>query len=399
MNDISSNEGATPLAQGYAVIFEAPEPQIYTDTPSLMRLPSGRLLSSFALLDRNHSEPGVPNREIKTLFHISENQGKTWKVQGSLELDDGIPFICRDRLYYLCKKLGRRDIVLVYSEDEAKTWSEPVTLFEGRFWNTFTPHAVCGNTLYWTLGAPNEEGNFNRAGSRAVVVAGDLKSNLMDPASWRISPYLTYPGTPEGLSADLFPFRDENPDGGDHWLEPNIVNVNGRIRVIIRLRIDGMATSHMCAVCDVDDQKDTLNFRFTQFYPLPGGQNYFHITRDDKTGYFWMTACLPTKSQDIEWGRKLNAMGFLGGPGNERRFLFLYYSLDALNWFPAGCVAMWPSPLQSFNYASLLINGDDLLIASRTSKNRPNQHDNDLVTFHRLPDFRSLTFNLHPEGI
>ena len=58
---------------------------------------------------------------------------------------------------------------------------------------------------------------------------------------------------------------------------------------------------------------------------------------------------------------------------------------------------MWPSPLQSFNYASLIIDSDDLLIASRTSKNRPNQHDNDLVTFHQIPNFRSLAFKLTPE--
>ncbi len=397
MKTNTSIEGATPLAQEYSVVFEAPEPQIYTDAPSLMRLPSGRLLSSFALLDRNHSDPGVPNREIKTLFQRSDDAGKSWKPHSSLDLDDGIPFVCRNRFYFLCKRIGRTDIVLICSDDEAKTWSDPVTLFEGRFWNTFTPYVVRDDTLYWALGASNEEGDFNRVGSRAVVVAGDLTANLMDPTSWRISPYLTYPGTPEGLSADLFPFRDENPDGGDHWLEPNIVNVNGRIRVIIRLRIDGMATAHICAICDVDDEDDMLNLRFTQFYPLPGGQNYFHIIRDEKTGCFWMTASLPTNSQDSDWGRNLNAQGFLGNPGNERRFLFLYYSLDALNWFPAGCIAAWPSPLQSFNYASLIIDDDDLLIASRTSKNRPNQHDNDLVTFHRIPNFRSLAFKLTPE--
>ena len=96
------------------------------------------------------------------------------------------------------------------------------------------------------------------------------------------------------------------------------MNVNGRIRVIIRLRIDGMATAHMCAICDVDDDVDTLNLRFTQFYPLPGGQNYFHIIRDENTGYFWMTASLPTNSQDSEWGRNLDAQGFLGDPGNRK---------------------------------------------------------------------------------
>ena len=43
-----------------------------------------------------------------------------------------------------------------------------------------------------------------------------------------------------------------------------------------------------------------------------------------------------------------------------------------------------------------LIDGQDLLIVSRTSRNGRDQHDNDLITFHRFPDFRSLALNLFP---
>ena len=85
-----------------------------------------------------------------------------------------------------------------------------------------------------------------------------------------------------------------------------------------------------------------------------------------------------------------------GTPGNERCLLMLHYSQDALNWLPAGCVAMWLSPLQAFNYATLLIDGDDLLLASRTARQALDQHDNDLVTFHRLRRFRSYALDLKP---
>ena len=94
---------------------------------------------------------------------------------------------------------------------------------------------------------------------------------------------------------------------------------------------------------------------------------------------------------------KLKAMGFHQAPGNERRILMLLYSLDALNWFQAGCIAMSRDPLQSYHYAAPLIDGDDLLILSRTSSpNARHQHDSDLVTFHRVRDFRSLALDLHP---
>ena len=89
--------------------------------------------------------------------------------------------------------------------------------------------------------------------------------------------------------------------------------------------------------------------------------------------------------------------GFVAGPGNERRILALHYSLDALNWFPAGVVAIWPSPLQAFMYPSAAIVGDDLAFISRTSQSAPNQHDADVVTFHRIERFRSLAVDLRPQ--
>ena len=406
---------AIPLAQDYSEICQIPDPEIYSPTPSLVQLPSGRLLCSFALLTRVDRLPGNPDQEIKTLFWTSDDGGQSWQQTGKANLGDGLVFVDRNRLYLLCNRRGRNDIVLAVSEDEGATWSKEQLLFEGRFWNTFTPHAIQGNTLYWAFGAANSDGNFNRKGSRIVVVAGDLSAqNLMDRSAWRISQLLTYTGTPEGLNIGLaakvdpgktYPgapmppggltFRDQAPDIGDHWLEPNVVNVNGRVRVYVRLRVDGQATPHLCAICDVEDDGRKLDLRFTQFHPLPGSC-YFHVIRDGPNGYFWTPINLPTRAQDIEWGHAMAAHGLGGGAGNERRFLMLMYSLDALNWFPAGCVARWPSPGQSFNYNAILIDGDDLLVSSRTAKESRNQHDNDRVTLHRVRNFRNLTMNLHP---
>jgi len=57
-------------------------------------------------------------------------------------------------------------------------------------------------------------------------------------------------------------------------------------------------------------------------------------------------------------------------------------------------VAMWPNARQGFQYASPLIDGDDLLFAIRTSRDRTSQHDNELVTFHRLRNFRDYAVEL-----
>ena len=386
---------AQPLAQDYQVLFKAPQSHIYTGAASLVHLPGGRLLSSNGLFTRVGREAGHPDREIETVFRVSRDHGASWEPRGSVPLGDGLPFVHGGKLYFLCNGPGRQNIVLVQSDDEGATWSEPVVLFEGRFWNTFASHVVDNNTLYWSLGTSNAEGDFNRRGSGVVVVAGDLSAaDLMSPAAWRMSAPLRYPGTPAGLTSGLYP--PSQPNWGDHWLEPNVLRVDGKLRVLVRLRLDGMATAHMCAVCSLEDDGGRLDLQFTQFHPMPGAHCYFCILRDEVTGYYWTVVNMPTNSQDIAWGKKLNREGFLGTAGNERRILMLLYSADALNWFQAGCVALWPSPLQGFQYAVPLIDGDDMLITSRTSKERKNQHDNDLITLHRVADFRKYALNLWP---
>ena len=145
--------------------------------------------------------------------------------------------------------------------------------------------------------------------------------------------------------------------------------------VLLRTRIDGFATSSICAVCDLADDGTNMDLQFTQFYPMPGAQNKFHIIYDDVSGLFWMTTNLVVDSQNSQgWLKKLYKMGF-----------------------QAGCVAMWPSLMQSFNYTAPLIDGQDMLILSCTSRNSRNQHDADLVTFHRVGNFRSLALDLYPQ--
>ena len=48
-------------------------------------------------------------------------------------------------------------------------------------------------------------------------------------------------------------------------------------------------------------------------------------------------------------------------------------------------------------YPSAVVHGDDLLFISRTSREAQNQHDADLVTFHRITKFRSLAMDLVPK--
>src|SRR5690606_12406232 len=132
---------------------------------------------------------------------------------------------------------------------------------------------------------------------------------------------------------------------------------------------------------------------------MPGGQLKFTVIRDQPSQLFWSTANLVVDSQStFDWWVKGNERGnFWGGGGNDRRTLILQYSLDALNWFQAGVIAQAPKISQSFMYARPVVEGDDLIVISRSSVNAPNQHDADYATFHRVKKFRSLALDLRPQ--
>ena len=66
------------------------------------------------------------------------------------------------------------------------------------------------------------------------------------------------------------------------------------MRVLLRTIIDGHTTGGMASVCSLEDDGEKLDYRFIQFYPMPGAQCKFHIVYDEESGLFWTTVCLPT---------------------------------------------------------------------------------------------------------
>ena len=56
-------------------------------------------------------------------------------------------------------------------------------------------------------------------------------------------------------------------------------------------------------------------------------------------------------------------------------------------------VAMGDSPKQSRHYASMVIDGEDLCILSRSGDEKAKSaHDGNMITFHRINNFRNLVY-------
>jgi hypothetical protein len=374
------------LAPEYAILARSEDPQnVYSGSPCITSLPCGRLVVSYEWFRPAPHKEQVPDQ---TEILVSDDDGASWRKAAALDFIWASVFSVGDTLYMIGNRRGSRDICIARSADGGDTWSEMVTLFEGRYHCAPTPVVEEDGFVYRAF----ETCVGIRTEWKSLVVAGNASKDLLDPASWRMSNPVSFPEVPDVLTQHRYAPSSEDKVPYDSFLEGNVVNVRGELRVMLRTIIDGHTTPGLASVCRLEDDGREMNYRFVQFYPMPGAGCKFFIVYDERTDLFWTAVTIPTDTwQDREPLRK---MGFQGPPGNERRVLVLMFSRDALNWFQAGFVAIAPSMIESFSYTTNLVRGDDLLICARTSIGGKHQHDTNLVTLHRVKNFRALV----PEG-
>ena len=392
-----SNPNVQPLAQDFVVAARVPAPdRHFFHDPNLTRLDDGTLLVAAP-------QWGRPGAAVKRCLRVlrSDDRGASWQELPTLPFEEGIPFVLDGRLLMFVQEKSHRDFQLVSSDDGGRSWTPPRTVLGGPVWNISTSRVVRTDALFWALDHDLPGGRWH--GGKAMARL-DRRKSPFDPTAWRLSNVVQPPELPAVLTRGLFPPGDRPSLAGGWassfvWLEPNTVEVGGHIRVFTRCVIDEYATAHTAAVLDYDVAAHRLDF--TQFASWPGGQCKFFIVHDRSCAVYWMLSNLVTNSQDLlGWGPRMRETSYHGGPGNERRWLFLHYSIDCLNWFPAGCVARWPGSVhRSFMYPSAVVDGDDLVVLARTSRDSGDQHDADLCTVHRIRGFRDLALDLYQGGL
>jgi len=395
------------LAPDYGIVAQLPPTNAegFFMAPSLAKLAGGNLIAAVPH-GQTYPDGGKSLRSLR--FFRSTDRGLTWKQVSELPHDSCEPnlLVYKERLYLLVTPNGNnakpqrsnfpRDgkwgLWASVSDDEGATWSPIKRVIEGpaapgepaTVLNTGgqTAMAIRDGRLYLSVSH-----QFEKMG----VASCRLDQGILNPEAWRISEMVDLP-IPAELAYESFkgvtPMR---------VLEGNVVEVSGRLLIIARAIINGGGTANMGAVFEILDRPDEpLRLRFLQLNPIPGGQLKFFIQYDAASRLYWMASNLsanPAFLVDDEAWRKARE---LNASKSDRRSLTLWYSLDSLNWFPAGWVARAQGWTQSFHYPVMLIDGDDLILVSRTGRNSGNQHDVDMATFHRIKDFRKLAVDLTP---
>ena len=117
----------------------------------------------------------------------------------------------------------------------------------------------------------------------------------------------------------------------------------------------------------------------------------FHLLYDSETRLYWLAS-----TQAVDTMTRLDRLPSdrYQLPYNERNRLQLHFSRNMVDWCFAGLIDSGDSALASRHYISMVTEGDDLLILSRSGdgKNNPNPHDTNLITLHRISDFRELAY-------
>ena len=86
-----------------------------------------------------------------------------------------------------------------------------------------------------------------------------------------------------------------------------------------------------------------------------------------ETALYWL---LSTQATDSMVRPERMAADRYNLPNNERRRLQLHFSKDMVNWCFAGLVAVGPVEKASRHYASMAIDGEDLVVLSRSGDER-----------------------------
>lgn len=400
------------LAQDHVVVARSENPEsIYCYSPGLIVLPSGRYVATM-----DFSGPGAKKYPTAVKFrkyrdfwytgHIytSDDRGETWQQRQALPMLLMRPFLAGGVLYAIGVS---PDLGIAKSLDEGETWSEVTHFSQDQVWHQ-APSNVWYKDDYIYLVMEHEtdfKNDWPMYGIAPVLMRGKVTDDLTKKENWTFASELPYYKhiKEEDIKELGMPFLPGQDAMG--WLETNVVQLlnekdyfydpTGRTFHLF-LRTHTAGHSWPGAVLKVEEKEDgSMETGFVYapsgkrmvYIPIPGGgESKFHILYDEKTKTYWL---LTNQFVDSYVDRSRLTKNDQKGYGRSR--LVLYYSVNCFDWLYAGMVAAGETPLESRSYASMAFDGEDLLVLSRSGDAQIlNGHDNNLITFHRVKNFRDL---------
>lgn len=421
-----------PLAQEHGVLYASPDPEnLFAYSPGLCVGPDGSLVATIDLggpAVKGLSGPifdrvlnGRPSHWQGRVLR-SVDGGKTWGNETRYPFMHARPFVAGDSVYVLGQA---DDLMIIRSDDGGQTWTEPKALTRGQNWHQAPANVHYANGCVYLVMEQRVTRNINAwyvAEMAPVLMRAKVDDDLTRRESWTFADALSFleavnPDRIDYMGIPFFPTeptssvevasgRNMSPVG---WLETNVVQLvdpdhiwtdpSGRtFHLLMRAHTGSTGYAAIAKVVESGPEagEGAMSTMLEQvpsgkdivFVPMPGGQMKFHVSYDDEEGLFWLLSTQATDS--MTRADRLPADRY-GLPNNERRRLQLHYSRNTIDWIFAGIVAAGEAEQAARHYASMVIEGDDLLVLSRSGDVRAKHaHDVNLITFHRIADFREL---------
>ena len=426
----------SPLAQNLVVLYESPDPRrLFAYSPGIARLDSGRLVATFDLggpgaaeLPKPRYDHGEADWSWQGKVYTSDDGGTSWTHRADFPFLHARPFAAGEALYVLGEA---GDLTIIRSEDAGETWSDPVKLSDHQSWHQAPCNVHYANGCVYLVMERRMTRDIHtwHVGELApVLMRGRVGDDLTRREKWTFASELSFrdilPNTENDPAIDFFGvpfFTAPYPGGGDPapgrncapigWLESHVVQfvdpdhlwcdpTGKTFHLWMRAHTGGTGYACIAKVIEQGGRPGTgamttmletvPSGKRILYAPCPGGQMKFHVLYDERSALYWL---LSTQSTDSMIRPERMPKERFNLPNNERRRLQLHFSKNMIDWCFAGLVAAGPVEKASRHYAAMAMDGDDLVILSRSGDTRAKTpHDGNLITFHRIRDFRALTY-------
>ncbi|MEZ5278313.1 MAG: sialidase family protein [Opitutaceae bacterium] len=422
-----------PLAQDHRVLFQSGDPEnICAYSPGIWRCPNGRIVATMDVGSLRQNEKPNPDGSPKPAHEglvcqvmTSDDGGQSWTHRADLDLYHGRPLAAGGRLYVL----GHRgDLKIARSNDNGISWSGAHLLTDGEFWHQAPANVWHAHGCVYLVMERRKTDRVNGwypSELQPVVMRAKADEDLTLPEAWTLADAPAFHEVIDDTGFDGFgiPFYPSRfpaiwmtPDGKRGaapigWLETNIVQILDRNHVWydptgrtfhLWMRAHTGLTNYALVArvreAGPNPGEGAMTFGFEAapsgvrlcYLPTPGGQMKFHLLHDGTTATYWLLSSQATDSM-----RRLETLPSdrYGLADNQRSRLQLHFSTNLVDWVFAGMVAIGETANCARHYASMAIDGDDLVVLSRSGDRKArNAHDTNLITFHRIQDFRSLIY-------
>ncbi|MGC3978064.1 MAG: T9SS type A sorting domain-containing protein [Paludibacteraceae bacterium] len=382
------------------IISESPDPLKMTiGSPSIVVLPDGSYLAS-------HDWGGDAINGTYSSIYKSTDKGINWKLVSTVkDVKCATLFWFKGNLYLMGVKSDYGDICIRHSANAGINWSEAVSsttglLFKGRFYTAPVP-VVIHNGRIWRAYEESVDA-LHPQDLKAFVISAPIEADLLNAANWTKSSGVNF--NPDWINAT-----------SPAWLEGNmVINPDGNLVDFVRVISEQEKNGDFALGCPADsytrykiaakipvsaDGKTVSFDPYSNFTNFPGAMSKFTIRYDTLSGKYWSIANKITTTN-------YKYLGASNSPVNQKNVLVLYSSTDLENWEEKYILLRWNEADVltqrvnfGFQYADWQIDGNDIVAVVKTSWYGSDLNEGNMLTFHKIPNFRSITMDASPADL